>query len=205
MVADNDLALDRIVEALTHSRFWPSAAIMVVEDDAQAGVDHVDGHRTVAFAISPFTRRGYVDSTFDSQTCMMKTIELMLGIPSLTVFDRIATDVGAAFQDQPDLSPYVSVVPKQSLFDLNPPLKATSDPARKAARASVEWRWDVPDAAPPDQLNRHLGRSKGLKDAVSRDAERCFYRGRWRCWGVNRVTERSETRVVPLWAPRAVR
>jgi hypothetical protein len=162
MVADNDLALGRIVEAITHSRYWRNTAIMVVEDDAQAGVDHVDGHRTVALAISPFTRRGYVDSTFYSQTSMIKTIELMLGLPGMTLFDRIATDMRAAFQDESDPSPYVSVVPKQSLFDLNPPFKAISGPARKAAKASLEWRWDVPDAAPSDQLNRIIwGEARG--------------------------------------------
>ena len=66
MVADNDLALGQVVEALTKSRFWPKMAIFVVEDDAQNGVDHVDGHRTVALAISPYVRRGSVDSTFYS-------------------------------------------------------------------------------------------------------------------------------------------
>jgi DNA-binding beta-propeller fold protein YncE len=154
MVADNDLALGRIVEAITHSRFWNRTAIMVVEDDAQDGVDHVDGHRTVALAISPYTRRGYVDSTFYSHTSMMKTIELMLGLPPLTLFDLIANDMRPAFQDKADLTPYDSAVPRQSLFDLNPLLKATSGPERKAARASLRWRWDIPDAAPEDQLNR---------------------------------------------------
>ncbi len=154
MIADNDLALGRIVEAISHSRFWNNTAIMVVEDDAQDGVDHVDGHRTVAFAISPYTRRGYVDSTFYSQTSMMKTIELMLGLPSLTLFDLIATDMRPAFQETPELTPYTSVVPKQSLFDLNPPIKAATGAAKKAARDSMKWRWDVPDLAPPDRLNR---------------------------------------------------
>ena len=154
MVADNDLALGRVVEGITHSHFWSNTVIMVVEDDAQDGVDHVDGHRTVALAISPYTRRGYVDSTFYSQTSMMKTIELMLGLPSLSLFDLIANDMRAAFQDKADLTPYVSVLPKQSLFDLNPPLIATSGAERKATLASMRWRWDIPDAAPEDQLNR---------------------------------------------------
>src|ERR1022692_4483799 len=139
MVADNDLALGRIVEAISHSRFWSNTAIMVVEDDAQDGVDHVDGHRTVALAISPYTRRGYVDSTFYSQTSMMKTIELMLGLPSLTLFDLIATDMRPAFQERSDVTPYTSVVPKQSLFDLNPPIKATTGAAKKAALDSMKW------------------------------------------------------------------
>lgn len=82
MVADNDLALGRIVEALSASPFWPKMAILVVEDDAQNGVDHVDGHRTVALAVSPYVRRGQVDSTFYAQPSMVKTIELMLGLRS---------------------------------------------------------------------------------------------------------------------------
>jgi hypothetical protein len=72
----------------------------------------------------------------------------------LTLFDLIATDMRAAFQDKADLTPYTSVVPNQSLFDVNAPLKATTGPERKAARASLQWRWDIPDAAPADELNR---------------------------------------------------
>ena len=154
MVADNDLALGRIVDAVTHSVYWRNTAIMVVEDDAQDGVDHVDGHRTVALAISPYTRRGYVDSTFYSQTSMMKTIELILGLQPLTIFDRVANDMRASFQDKPDFTPYTSVEPKQSLYDLNPPLSSTTGAQRKATEASLKMRWDVPDANPEDQLNR---------------------------------------------------
>src|SRR5471030_516012 len=73
-VADNDLGLGKIVEGLSHSTFWKDMAILVVEDDAQNGVDHIDGHRTVALAISPYSRRGTVDSTFYSQPSMVKTI-----------------------------------------------------------------------------------------------------------------------------------
>ena len=117
-------------------------------------MDHVDGHRTVALAISPYTRRGYVDSTFYSQTSMMKTIELILGLQPLTIFDRIANDMRASFQDKPDYTPYTSVEPKQSLYDLNPPLSSTTGAQRKATEASLKMRWDVPDANPEDQLNR---------------------------------------------------
>ena len=90
MVADNDLALGQIVEALSHRRFWPKMAIFVVEDDAQNGVDHVDGHRTTAFVVSPYARRGHVDSTFYSHQSMLKTIELILGLPTMSLFDLIA-------------------------------------------------------------------------------------------------------------------
>src|SRR5262249_21427085 len=80
MVADNDLALGRVVEGLSKSKFWPHLAIFVVEDDAQNGPDHVDAHRTIAFAISPYTRHRGVDSTLYSTSSMLRTIELILGL-----------------------------------------------------------------------------------------------------------------------------
>lgn len=159
MVADNDLALGRIGEALSRSRFWPKMAIFVVEDDAQDGVDHVDGHRTVALAISPYVRRRHVDSTFYSQPSMLKTIELMLGLSPLSIFDRIANDMRASFSDAADLTPYTARVPQQSLEELNPPLAKLSGQARDAAAASARMRFDVPDAAPTDRLNRILWHS----------------------------------------------
>jgi YVTN family beta-propeller protein len=156
LVADNDLALGRIVAGLSRSRFWKSMAIFVVEDDAQAGLDHVDGHRTVALAISPYTCRGSVDSTFYSHTSMLKTIELMLGLPTLSVFDLIANDMRNSFQPTPDFTPYDAVTPKQSLEELNPPLETLKGPARQAAMASMKMNFDLPDAAPTDKLNRIL-------------------------------------------------
>ena len=154
MVADNDLALGQVVEGLTKSKFWSKMAIFVVEDDAQNGVDHVDGHRTVALAISPYTKRGHVDSTFYSHQSMVKTIELILGLPTMSLFDLIAHDMRESFNDTPDLTPYASVEPAQSLFDTNPQLKALKGPARQAAIASAKMRWDVPDAVPTERLNR---------------------------------------------------
>jgi YVTN family beta-propeller protein len=156
MVADNDLALGQVVEALTKSRFWPKMAVFVVEDDAQNGVDHVDGHRTVALAISPYVRRGYVDSTFYSTQSMVKTIELMLGLPTMSIFDLIAEDMRASFQGTLDLTPYSAVMPEVSLFDVNPPVKVLKGSARDAAVASAHMRFDIPDAAPAEKLNRIL-------------------------------------------------
>src|SRR4030095_14539378 len=121
-VADNDLALGKIVEGLSHSRFWPTMAILGVEEDAQNGVDHSDGHRTVALAISPYARRGIVDSTFYSQPSMVKTIEVMLGLPAMSVFDLVATDMRASFigpDDRPDLTPYTALEPAVSLYETN--------------------------------------------------------------------------------------
>jgi hypothetical protein len=153
-LADNDLALGQIVEGLTKSPFWSTMAIFVVEDDAQNGVDHVDGHRTVALAISPFVRRASTDSTFYAQQSMVKTIELMLGLPTLSLFDLIATDMRASFTATADNRPYTAVQPKQSLFERNPKLSAMQGPLRRAALASLKMRFDVPDAAPTERLNR---------------------------------------------------
>jgi DNA-binding beta-propeller fold protein YncE len=155
-VADNDLAVGQIVEGITKSKFWKNTLIFIVEDDAQNGVDHVDGHRTVALAVSPYTRRGYVDSTFYSTQSMIKTIELILGLPTMSLFDLIAEDMRASFQSQPDLTPYKSIEPKINLFEMNPPAKALRGEARKGAIASSKMNFNIPDAAPSEKLNRIL-------------------------------------------------
>jgi len=159
MVADNDLAVGQIVEALSKSKFWPKMAIFIVEDDAQNGVDHVDGHRTVALAVSPYTRRGHVDSTFYSTQSMIKTIELILGLPTMSLFDLIAEDMRQSFQDRPDLTSYQAVDEKISLFDMNPPLRSLKAQARADAASSSKMRFDIPDAAPTEKLNRILWRA----------------------------------------------
>src|SRR5215207_3430603 len=162
-VADNDLALGKVVEGLTHSRFWPTMAIFVVEDDAQNGVDHIDGHRTVALAISPYARRGILDSTFYSQPSMVKTIELILRLPAMSLFDLVATDMRASFigpSERPDLTPYSAIEPAVSLYETNQRVGEIRGPhaaeRRCAALASSRMRFDVPDAAPSDALNRIL-------------------------------------------------
>ena len=109
MVADNDLALGRLVEAISTSTFWNETAIFVVEDDAQNGSDHVDSHRTVALVVSPYTRRqGAVDSTLYSTTSMLRTMELILGLPPLSQHDAGATPMTNAFSDAPDVRPVPS-------------------------------------------------------------------------------------------------
>ena len=110
-------------------------AIFVVEDDAQNGVDHVDGHRTTALAISPYIRRGHVDSTFYAHQSMLKTIELILGLPTLSLFDLIANDMRASFIDTANLEPYTAVQPKQSLFEINPATRF----AARAVAALTRW------------------------------------------------------------------
>jgi hypothetical protein len=162
-VADNDYGLGKIVEGLTHSSFWKDMAIFVVEDDAQDGVDHIDGHRTVALAISPYIRRGRVDSTTYTQPGMVKTIELMLGLPSMSIFDLVATDMRRSFiepGETPDFTPYTALEPKQSLFDVNQRVGsidgAFAKERRAAALASARMAFENPDEAPTDRLNRIL-------------------------------------------------
>ena len=99
-VADNDLALGQIVEAVSRSKFWRETCIFVVEDDPQAGFDHIDGHRTVALVISPYTRRRGVDSTNYNQTSMVRTIEQILGLPPMNQLDASATPMASCFCDE---------------------------------------------------------------------------------------------------------
>ena len=138
-------------------------AILVVEDDAQDGVDHIDGHRTLAFAISPYTKRGSVDSTFYNQPSMVKTIELMLGLPAMSLFDLVATDMRASFIDpneRPNLAPFTAIEPTQSLYEKNLRVGDITGPhaaeRRSAARASMRMLFDGPDRAPSGALNRIL-------------------------------------------------
>jgi YVTN family beta-propeller protein len=162
-VADNDLALGQIVEGLSHSSFWKSMAIVAVEDDAQDGVDHIDGHRTVALVASPYARRGIIDPTFYSQPSMVKTIELMLGLPALSLFDLVATDMRASFigpDETPNLAPYAAIEPRQSLFEVNQQVGSITGPhaaeRRRAAAQSARMNFREPDAAPSELLNRIL-------------------------------------------------
>ena len=119
MVADNDLALGRLVEAVSNSPYWKNTAIFVLEDDAQNGPDHVDAHRMPALVISAYSKRGGRDHTQYSTVSMLRTMELILGLPPMTQFDAAATPMIAAFQDTPDLRPYKAIPPKQPLDQMN--------------------------------------------------------------------------------------
>ena len=113
-VGSNDVALGKIVEAASRSRFWKEMAIFVVEDDAQNGPDHVDCHRTVALVISPWARRGVVDSTPYTQVGMVRTIELILGLPPMTQYDAAATPMFGCFQKQPQAVAYQPQRPRST-------------------------------------------------------------------------------------------
>jgi hypothetical protein len=105
-VASNDLALGRLVEAISRSKYWPETAIFVIEDDAQNGPDHVDAHRTIGLVISPYVRRKSLDSTQYSTCSMLRTMELILGLPPMSQFDAAATPMFETFTDKADLAPY---------------------------------------------------------------------------------------------------
>lgn len=157
-VADNDLALGQIVEAVSRSKFWPETAIFVVQDDPQNGFDHIDGHRTVGLVASPYTRRGgVVDSTQYNQTSMVRTMELILGLPPMNQFDASATPMASCFADKADLTPYTSVPNIVPLDQVNPPLASIRDPRQKHwAEVSIKLPLDDIDAADEDTLNRIL-------------------------------------------------
>jgi YVTN family beta-propeller protein len=133
-VGDNDLALGRVVEGLSKSRFWRQMAIFVVEDDAQNGSDHVDAHRTVAFAIGPYIKRHSVDSTLYSTSSMLRTIELILGLEPMSQFDAASRPMFRAFANQSDFTPYVH---RPARVDLN------ARNARDAPLAEVSQRLDL--------------------------------------------------------------
>lgn len=154
MVADNDLALGRVVEAVSKSRFWKDTCICVVEDDPQNGFDHVDGHRTVALVISPYTKRGFVDHTNYNQTGMVKTIELILGLPPMNQLDLSATPMRNCFQPEPDLTPYRCRDNRVALDEMNPPVKDLTGKARFWAEKSLALELDKGDQADEDTLNR---------------------------------------------------
>jgi len=159
MVADNDLALGRIVDAISHSRFWPETAIFVTEDDAQNGLDHIDGHRTVGLLISPYSVRGEVDHTLYNQINMVRTMEQILGLPPMNQFDLAADPMFSAFTDEPDFAPYDALPNQIPLDEMNPGLAGLTGLQRELAKASMEMDFSEPDAAPEELLNRVIWHS----------------------------------------------
>lgn len=130
-VASNDLALGRIVDAVSKSKLWPETAIFVIEDDAQNGPDHVDAHRTVGLVVSPYTKRGVLDRTQYGTVSMIRTMELILGLPPLSQFDAAATPMFNSFTDKPDLTPYNHEVARIDLNARNTPLAYGADRSSK--------------------------------------------------------------------------
>jgi DNA-binding beta-propeller fold protein YncE len=120
-VASNDVAIGTIVEAVSKSKIWESSAIFFIEDDAQNGPDHIDSHRTVGLVVSPYVKRSFVDSTMYSTMSMLRTIELLLGLPPLTQHDAAATAMYNSFAARPDLSGYTALPARIDLTSINTP------------------------------------------------------------------------------------
>lgn len=159
-VADNDLAFGRIVEALSQSKFWKEMAIFAIEDDPQAGWDHVSGYRTTAYCVGPFVKRGEVVSTQYNTTSLIRTMEQILGLPPMNQFDASATPMYDCFTAKPDFAPFKSVASKVPLDQMNPDPATIRDPIlRKDALVSATLNFREVDKAPEDVLNRIIWRS----------------------------------------------
>ena len=158
MVADNDLALGRVVERISKSRYWSESAIFVLEDDAQDGPDHVDAHRSPMLMISPYTRRHAVSHRFYSTVSVVKTMAQLIGIGSLTYFDDRAPSLLSEFSNKPSSEVYACRHPLVSLEERN----ALDAPG---AKDSARWNFDGPDRAPSLELNRVIWQS--VKGAAS--------------------------------------
>jgi YVTN family beta-propeller protein len=148
MVADNDLALGRVIEALSHSRFWPSTVVFVLEDDAQDGPDHVDSHRSPLLMISAWNRPGVVHR-FANTTDVIATIGRILRLEPLSQFDYYGRPIEGVFAAAPDPRPYVALRPGVSLEERNPP---DSTAARAMSRLDLRRE----DPADQDLFNRIL-------------------------------------------------
>ncbi|WP_078670351.1 bifunctional YncE family protein/alkaline phosphatase family protein [Chitinophaga eiseniae] len=141
-VADNDLAVGKLVEYISHSRIWNESAIFILEDDAQNGPDHVDAHRSTAYVISPYVKRNTVNHTMYSTSGMLRTMELILGLPPMSQYDAAATPMWELFTATPDLAPYVAL---QANVDIRERNTAWNESARRSAAFDLSHEDRVPD------------------------------------------------------------
>jgi DNA-binding beta-propeller fold protein YncE len=170
MVGDNDLALGKLVEGVSRSKFWPKTAIFVIEDDAQNGPDHVDAHRSIAFVISPHAKRRFVDSTMYSTSSMLRTIELILGLQPMSQFDATAMPMFRSFQSTPDTRPYTARTLNVDVNEKNPKTAWGGDKSRK-------MDFSKEDAADDLLLNEVIWRSvKGAEHPMPAPTRAAFVR-----------------------------
>ena len=154
-VASNDQGVGKIIAALSRSKYWASTAVFIIQDDAQDGSDHVDAHRTEALVVSPYTRRGKVDSTFYTTTSLLRTMELILGLPPMSQYDAAAMPMYNSFAAKPDLTPYELRAPR---IDLNVKNLATAYGAKESSEMDFS-DVDRLTAAQVAALNRILWHS----------------------------------------------
>ncbi len=156
MIADNDLALGRIVEALSKSRFWDSTVVFVTEDDSQGGWDHVSAYRTTGFVISPYSKLQKTIHTNYNQTCMIRTIEQILGIPPMNVIDATALPMFNCFGEKFQGQPYVHVRNNIPLNEMNKNTALLNGKAKRYALLSASSEFDHIDGGDDDLFNRIL-------------------------------------------------
>jgi len=156
MVADNDLAVGRVIEAISKSKFWAKTCIFVIEDDPQDGFDHVDGHRSYCLVVSPYTKRGAVVSDFYNQTAMLNTMFHILGVPPMNQMVARSPLMTNCFTSKPDLTPYICKPNQIPLEETNPALKSLTGLDRELAIASTKIPLDKPDQGSDDLKNRIL-------------------------------------------------
>jgi YVTN family beta-propeller protein len=156
MVADNDLALGRIVEAISKSRFWKNTVIFVTEDDSQAGWDHVSAYRTTGFIISPYSVLKRKVSTNYNQTSVVRSIEQILGIPPMNIMDATALPMFNCFTNKPSAQTYSVLNNRIPINDVNPKLSSLKGDALHYAKLSLRPEYDHIDGGNDDVMNRIL-------------------------------------------------
>ena len=157
-VADNDLALGMLVEAVSNSPYWKDTVIFVIEDDSQDGLDHVDGHRAPAYCISAYSKGGVV-STMYNHTSVVRTIEQILGLSPMNQFDLTATPMSDCFGTKADLTPYKALTPGVPLDQMNAPMSTLTGIALNDAIVSSNMNWKSPDFNKTDALNNIIWRA----------------------------------------------
>jgi YVTN family beta-propeller protein len=168
-VGSNDVAIGRLVEAASHSKFWNEMALFIIEDDAQNGPDHVDAHRTVGLVISPWCKQHTVDSTLYTTASFVRTMELILGLPPLTQYDAGATPMFNCFTKEAHPVAYTPLAPKVDLY-------AKNTPATPFAKESAMMDFHDYDLAPEDQLNRILWHlAKGMDEPYPAPIHRALF------------------------------
>ena len=168
MVAENDLALGKMIEHISNSRIWGESAVFVLEDDAQNGPDHVDAHRSTAFIASPYAKRFTKVSTMYSTTSMLRTIELILGLPPMSQYDAASTPMWECFTANPDLSPFVSLDATYDIHEMNVDKNAIS-------RLSDSFNLEEMDAAPDHLFSQVIWKAvKGLDSEMPAPVRAAF-------------------------------
>ena len=152
MVANNDYAIGQLVDAVTHSKYWPNTAIFIIEDDGQDGPDHVDARRTVGLVLSPYVKRGVVDSTLYSTSSFVRSIELLLGLPPMSQYDAAAMPMYASFGTEAQATAFDVIQPKIDVNAKNKKGDYGSEESRKMDFSDV-------DRAPMHALNEIIWKS----------------------------------------------